>query len=47
MALGKGTTKVGYLNKNQQRVIEATELPGTGRFQKVYVLKCEEKPHRE
>lgn len=30
----------GYLNRNQQRVICATGLPGTDYGQKVYVLSC-------
>jgi hypothetical protein len=35
------TTSPGYTNRNRQRVIRQTDLPGTDHFQKVYVLQCE------
>lgn len=40
MTADKGTTKIGYENRNRQVVIEATGLPGNDFFQKVYVLRC-------
>jgi hypothetical protein len=36
----KGTTDVGYINKNGQVVIRNTGLPGTDHNQKVYQLGC-------
>jgi hypothetical protein len=40
MAEPKGTTAIGYVNRNGQTVVEATELPGTDHLQKIYVLRC-------
>lgn len=40
MASDRGTTKIGYENRNKQVVIEATDLPGNDHLQKVYVLRC-------
>jgi hypothetical protein len=34
------TTTPGYVNRNGQRVVRATELPGTDHNQRVYVLQC-------
>jgi hypothetical protein len=34
------TTSPGYTNRNRQRVIRATGLPGTDHLQKIYVLHC-------
>jgi predicted nuclease with RNAse H fold len=34
------TVRIGYVNRNQQRVIEATGLPGTDHGQSIYVLRC-------
>jgi len=36
------TTSPGYTNRNRQRVIRATGLPGTDHGQTVYVLHCED-----
>lgn len=37
----QSTTSPGYTNRNGQRVIRATDLPGTDHGQRVYVLHCE------
>jgi hypothetical protein len=34
------TVRIGYVNRNQQEVIEATGLPGTDHGQSIYVLRC-------
>ena len=34
------TTEIGYVNKNDQKVIEKTDLPGTDHNQRIYVLCC-------
>lgn len=36
----KRTTEVGYVNRNDQQVIGATELPGNDYNQKAYILQC-------
>lgn len=36
----KGTTKIGYLNRNNQKVIRETDQPGTDHRQYLYVLRC-------
>jgi hypothetical protein len=40
MPTNKGTTKIGYENRNRQTMIEATDLPGNDFLQKIYVLRC-------
>jgi hypothetical protein len=35
------STTPGYINRNGQRVVRATGLPGTDHNQKVYILHCE------
>jgi len=35
------TTLPGYTNRNRQRVVRATDLPGTDHGQRIYVLHCE------
>jgi hypothetical protein len=40
MATGRGTTEIGYRNRNDQVVVEATDLAGTDHLQKIYVLQC-------
>ena len=35
------TTEPGYVNRNQQRVLRATGLPGNDHLQRIYVLRCE------
>jgi len=37
---GKGTTAIGYTNRNEQTVIRPTDLPGTDHNQYIYVLRC-------
>jgi hypothetical protein len=37
----KGTTRLGYRNRNGQLVVRATGLPGTDHNQTIYVLRCE------
>ena len=39
-ASDRGTTVPGYTNKNGQKVVRATGLPGTDHLQKIYVLSC-------
>jgi hypothetical protein len=41
MARTRGTTRIGYRNRNQQTVAERTDLPGTDHLQRIYVLQCE------
>ena len=38
--MNKGTTAIGYVNRNRQTVVRKTSLPGNDFGQKVYVLKC-------
>jgi len=42
----QGTTQPGFLNRNAQRVIRDTGLPGTVQGQNAYVLECEQCQHR-
>jgi hypothetical protein len=35
------TTTPGYINRNRQRVVRATKLPGTDHLQRIYVMHCE------
>jgi Zn finger protein HypA/HybF involved in hydrogenase expression len=42
----QATTQPGYVNRNAQRVIRATQLPGTDKVQTAYVLECEQCQHR-
>jgi len=41
-----GTTEPGYVNRNAQRVIRATGIPGTDQSKTSYVLECEQCQHR-
>jgi hypothetical protein len=34
------TTIPGYVNRNGQRVVRATQLPGNDYHQRIYVLRC-------
>ena len=34
------TTEPGYVNRNGQRVVRATGLPGNDHLQRIYVLRC-------
>ena len=43
---GSETTQPGFINRNAQRVIRATGLPGTDKLQTAYVLECEQCQHR-
>lgn len=36
----KGTTRIGYVNRNKQTVIRRTGQPGTDHRQTVYELQC-------
>jgi hypothetical protein len=36
------TTAPGYTNRNSQRVVRATNLPGTDHLQKIHVLRCDD-----
>lgn len=36
----KGTTLTGFVNRNQQKNIRVTDLPGTDHGQAIYVLQC-------
>ena len=38
--LTKGTTEIGYTNRNHQTVIRKTNRPGTDHGQAVYKLRC-------
>lgn len=40
MRSDKGTTKPGFENKNKQRVLRDTGLPGTDHCQRVFALEC-------
>jgi PHP family Zn ribbon phosphoesterase len=40
------TTQPGFINRNAQRVIRDTGLPGTDPGQTAYVLECEQCQHR-
>lgn len=43
--IGKGTTRIGFKNRNQQENLRATGLPGTDHGQSIYVLQCGECLH--
>jgi hypothetical protein len=43
--MGKGTTEIGYRNRNGQVVLRKTDLPGTDHLQITYVLRCEQCGH--
>jgi hypothetical protein len=38
--LSKGTTRVGFTNRNNQTVLKKTDRPGNDHNQIVYILKC-------
>jgi hypothetical protein len=40
------TTQPGFTNRNAQRVIRKTALPGTDDLQTAYVLECGQCQHR-
>jgi hypothetical protein len=42
----KGTTEVGFENRNRQTVLSKTDLPGNDHNQVVYVLQCGECGHQ-
>ena len=44
--MSKGTTQIGYINRNRQKVVEKTDLDGTDNNQKIYELECLECGHR-
>lgn len=37
----KGTTRIGFVNRNSQVNIRATGLPGSDHGQAIYVLQCQ------
>jgi hypothetical protein len=37
----RGTTEIGYRNRNGQTVMRSTDLPGNDHVQKIYVLSCD------
>ena len=39
------TTRIGYVNRNDQEVIESTNRQGNDHNQKVYILKCKDCKH--
>ncbi|WP_225421616.1 hypothetical protein [Sphingomonas parva] len=41
----KGTTEIGYVNRNRQEVLRATGQPGNDHNQTIYVLRCGECGH--
>ena len=41
----KGTTDIGYRNRNSQVVVRKTDLPGNDHNQMTYVLRCEQCEH--
>ena len=41
----RGTTQIGYVNRNRQVTVRATDLPGNDHLQKIYVLQCEHCRH--
>ena len=41
----RGTTQIGYVNRNRQGTVRATDLPGNDHLQKIYVLQCEHCRH--
>ncbi|PSO12225.1 hypothetical protein C7E20_06875 [Sphingobium sp. AEW4] len=45
MREGRGTTEIGYENRNRQKVLRKTDLPGNDHLQFIYVLKCGECGH--
>lgn len=44
--MSKGTTEVGYRNRNGQIVLRKTDLPGNDHMQMTYVLRCEQCQHQ-
>lgn len=44
--MGRGTTKIGFVNDNRQEVLRDTGLPGTDHLQRVYELRCKHCEHR-
>lgn len=45
MPATKGTTSLGYVNRNQQGVVARTDLQGTDHLQYVYELSCSRRGH--
>lgn len=43
--ISRGTTAIGYVNRNKQIVVRQTDVPGTDHGQRVYVLRCGECGH--
>lgn len=43
--MSKGTTEVGFTNRNRQTVLRKTDFPGNDHNQFVYVLRCRDCGH--
>ena len=43
--MSKGTTEIGYRNRNGQTVLRRTDQPGNDHLQVIYVLQCGECGH--
>lgn len=41
----RGTTRIGFVNRNRQVNLRATDLPGNDHLQKIYVLRCKHCEH--
>ena len=41
----RGSTRIGFVNRNAQVNMRATDLPGNDHLQKIYVLRCEHCGH--
>ncbi len=39
-AFDRKTTEPGYVNRNRQTVVRATDLPGNDHNQRIYELRC-------
>jgi hypothetical protein len=46
LAAPQTSTEPGYVNRNEQEVVRATDLPGTDHLQRVYELRCRRCDHR-
>ncbi len=46
MSKSRGTTTIGYVNRNNQKVVARTDQSGTDHNQRIYVLECQDCGHR-
>ena len=44
--MGRGTTKIGFVNDNRQEVLRDTGLSGTDHGRRVYEVRCQLCDHR-